>query len=94
MSFDIGIDRSGVWNPCFAFGWLDLESMVGKGAEPDRPDAVEENGVAGDNNIINVCEDGNKVTWRGVGLGGECDVGNVGVEVVDDGTKEDAEDGG
>ena len=48
--------------------------------------------MAGNDHVIDVCEYGNKFTWRRAKLFGEVDVAKVGVELVNNCTEDNAKD--
>ena len=62
MCLDVGVDLCGIGYPSFAFGWLNLQAVFGKCADPDGPHLVEQDGVAGYDHIINVGENGDELS--------------------------------
>ena len=80
-------------DPCLTFGGFNLEVEGGEGGDPKGPDCVEERGVAGEHDVVNISENGDKLCGvSGVALR-ELGEFEASIESVDDFPKEDAEDG-
>ena len=58
-------------NPCFAFGGFDLQAAVGQGGDPERPNVVEEGRVTRDDDIVDICKDGDEFAWWLSEVGGK-----------------------
>ena len=71
-------------DPCLAFGRFDLEVEGSESGDPEGPDCVEERGVAGEHDVVNIGENGDKLSGvSGIALG-KLDELELGIERVHD----------
>ena len=71
-------------NPCFALGGFDLQAVVGRCRDPERPYVVEEGKMIRNDDSVNIGKDGDEFAWRLSEAGGEGLLGDISVELVND----------
>ena len=92
MGGNILVGRVVGGDPCFTFGGFDLEVEGGESGDPEGPNCVEERRVAGEHDVVDIGENGDKLSGvSGIALGKLNEL-ELGIESVNDFSEKDAKD--